>query len=66
MNFRCDKLILAYYSSQNGIVRCGNNFLSLSTQFLQQCTSDWLQLKAYSALHAKSLVRDFAIFKRVK
>lgn len=58
VTFNCEfQPVLPYSSVWAEAARCGNNFLSLSTRFLQQPASDWLKLKAHSALRARSPVK---------
>lgn len=50
---------LARFKTQDATLKCGNDFLSLSTRLLPgSCTYDWLKLKARSALGGRNLVRN--------
>lgn len=53
------RLDFARFIAQDATLKCGNDFLSLSTRLLTgSCTSDWLKLKARSALGGRDLVRN--------
>lgn len=57
--FQMLRLDFARFIAQDATLKCGNNFLSLSTRLLTgSCTYDWLKLKARSALGGRDLVRN--------
>lgn len=57
--FQMLSLNFAKFIAQDATLKCGNDFLSVSTRLLAgSCTSDWLKLKARSVLGGRDLVRN--------
>lgn len=58
-HFQMLHLDFTRFISQDATLKCGNDFLSLSTRVVTgSCTSDWLKFKARSVLGGRDLVRN--------